>query len=110
MGEQRFCCSDFLFARPSFLSGLARSLDIFGHYDEYNLSRSEQEADYRALLCDWLIAQQDIDSEWDEIVKEHPDYIEALAIAISKDQFLCRVVNQLAEKKQHEFEMAAQDA
>jgi len=52
--------SDFLVARPSFVSGVARLLDWYGFYDAYNASRTGREADYKALLSDWYIVGQDI--------------------------------------------------
>lgn len=53
-------CTDFLFARPSFLSGIARVLDIFGIFDSYNQSRNGQEADAIAIRSDWAMVGQDI--------------------------------------------------
>jgi hypothetical protein len=48
-------CPDFLFARPSWLSGAARTLDLAGQFDEYNESPNEEIADRRALFVDWRI-------------------------------------------------------
>lgn len=45
--------TDDLFARPSFLSGAARVLDLAGTFDQYNSSESDEEADFRALQSDW---------------------------------------------------------
>jgi len=45
--------SDFLFARPSFVEGMARVLDFGNTLNEYNSSRSTSEADSRALRADW---------------------------------------------------------
>lgn len=45
--------SDFLFARPSFLEGVARILDLGNTLNEYNRSDSPEEADERALRADW---------------------------------------------------------
>ncbi|MFA4971710.1 MAG: hypothetical protein WC683_03805 [bacterium] len=47
--------SDFLFSTPDFWSGFARSLDLGGTFDSYNVSKSEKEADTRALENDWMI-------------------------------------------------------
>lgn len=58
--------TDFLFARPSFLSGLARVLDVFGTFDSYNESRSGDEADIKAMFADWRITGQDLQ---DQIVR-----------------------------------------
>lgn len=43
----------FLFPRASFLSGLARVLDIGGTYNAYNSSESPEQADRIALENDW---------------------------------------------------------
>ena len=44
--------SDFLFARPSFLGGASRVLDLFGTLQEYNRSPTPEIADQRAMLND----------------------------------------------------------
>lgn len=38
---------------PSWLSGAARTLDLAGQFDEYNDSPTENDADAKALFCDW---------------------------------------------------------
>jgi hypothetical protein len=43
-----------LFAQPSFLSGTARLVDLGGVFDKYNRSKTEEQADGRALASDWL--------------------------------------------------------
>lgn len=64
----------FLFAKPSFISGAARLLDLFGLFDEYNESLTEKHADNLALFSDWsmvgsdlcnAVAQYDYDAEID---------------------------------------------
>jgi len=50
----------FLFATPSFTSGVARLLDFGGTFDAYNRSRNDNEADFRATLCDWAIVGNDL--------------------------------------------------
>ena len=45
--------SDFLFARPSFIGGVARIFDLGGTLKTYNYSLSEEEADLRAISEDW---------------------------------------------------------
>jgi hypothetical protein len=52
--------TDFLFARPSFGSGVARALDLFGTFDAYNSSASEAEADRIAIASDWLVVGSDL--------------------------------------------------
>jgi hypothetical protein len=49
-----------LFATPSFLTGAARLVDIGGVFDKYNSSRSEEEADSRALASDWSVVGDDL--------------------------------------------------
>lgn len=52
--------TDFLFAQPSFASGVARTLDLWGTLDDYNISVTTLEADEKAIAADWLIVGQDI--------------------------------------------------
>jgi hypothetical protein len=58
--------SGFLYADPSFLSGVARTLDLHGLYDAYNLSVTPQEADARGIASDWIITGQDLQDAIDE--------------------------------------------
>jgi hypothetical protein len=52
--------SSFLFAQPSYLSGAARTIDLWGNFDDYNRSDSPREADAKAIAADWLMVGQDI--------------------------------------------------
>ena len=52
--------SGFLFAEPSFLTGLAAVMDIGGSLLVYNSSRSGAEADQRAIASDWAVVGSDI--------------------------------------------------
>jgi hypothetical protein len=52
--------SDFLFAQPSFLSGLARWLDLSGKFDFYNISPDGETADALALYSDWRAVGQEL--------------------------------------------------
>jgi hypothetical protein len=45
--------TDLLFARPSFLEGVARIFDLGGTLNEYNRSAMPEEADFVALRSDW---------------------------------------------------------
>lgn len=54
--------SDFLFAPPSFLSGMGSVLDLFGNLDGYNFSRTEEEADWKAIYSDYRMVGQDIEA------------------------------------------------
>ena len=52
--------TDYLFAMPSVWSGAARLLDLFGVFDTYNDSASDDLADARALYSDWHIVGQEL--------------------------------------------------
>ena len=52
--------SDFLFARPSFLEGVARIFDLGDTMNEYNVSDTGHEADADAIRMDWAAIGQDI--------------------------------------------------
>ena len=52
--------SRILFARASFLEGVARILDFSGTLSRYNRSRTGEEAGYGALLSHWLVLGNDI--------------------------------------------------
>jgi hypothetical protein len=58
--SHRRTATDFLFARPSFVSGIARLVDFGCVFDQYNVSRSPREADVRASVSDWLSVGDDI--------------------------------------------------
>jgi len=42
-----------LFSVPSFRTGVARVLDMFGLFDSYNVSPSPDDADLKAIRSDW---------------------------------------------------------
>ena len=50
----------FLFAAPSIVQGVGTLIDFGGTLVEYNYSRSEQEADLRAMALDWIAVGQDV--------------------------------------------------
>jgi hypothetical protein len=52
--------STFLFARPSFVEGVSRIVDVAGTLNEYNRSESGEMADYLALFADWRLIGMDI--------------------------------------------------
>jgi len=62
--------TDFLFARPSGLSGVARILDFGGTYDEYNVSTNTDEADAKAMYADWTAVGDAIRSSIAEMDSE----------------------------------------
>ncbi len=58
MGMTR--ATGLLYAEPSFVEGLARTLDIGGTLEEYNYSRNGAEADRNALRSDWIQVGADL--------------------------------------------------
>lgn len=58
--------SDFLYAIPSFLTGMARGLDLFGLFDEYNDSPNDDIADWLAMRADWGVVGLDLAAAMDE--------------------------------------------
>lgn len=56
--------SDFLFAMPTFLRGVASVVDLAGTAEDgsYNVSRTPKQADVRAIASDWLMVGRDLDS------------------------------------------------
>jgi hypothetical protein len=58
--------TDFLFAQPSVASGIARVVDMWGTFDDYNSSNTGSEADAKAIAADWLMVGQDIAEALDE--------------------------------------------
>lgn len=52
--------TSFLFASPSFLEGLARTIDLGATLDEYNSSITPEQADFLALKNDWEVVGEDI--------------------------------------------------
>ena len=52
--------TDFLYARPSFIEGMARIMDVTGSLNEYNHAQDGQEADTIAIWSDWAMIGQDM--------------------------------------------------
>jgi hypothetical protein len=52
--------SRILFPRPSFFEGLGRIFDFAGALSLYNISRTPEEADVRALNSDWAATADDL--------------------------------------------------
>lgn len=52
--------TDYLFARPSLRSGIARLFDFWGLYDEYDFSRPPKRSDAQAMALDWQAVGQDL--------------------------------------------------
>ncbi len=52
--------SNRLFAEPSLIEGVSRVLDLGATLQEYNTSRTEQEADTEAIKNDWRAVGDDL--------------------------------------------------
>ena len=65
-------CEDtgFLFSSPSWMQGVASAMDLGGTLVEYNVSRTPQEADVRAIASDWAITGKDIQKAAENFGKE----------------------------------------
>ena len=61
----------FLFARPSFVEGVARAFDVGGTLQEYNAAISEEQADALALGADWRMVGADLLRAMDELGEEN---------------------------------------
>ena len=60
-----------LYAAPSFLEGVARSLDIGDTLTEYNTSESGAAADLQALRSDWLAIGNDLRQAASQFERDH---------------------------------------
>lgn len=52
--------SNYLFARPSFVEGVGRIVDVSNSLNTYNQSRSGAEADAHAIREDWKALGHDV--------------------------------------------------
>lgn len=62
--------TDYLYAGPSFLQGVARILDFGNHLDEYNESPTPEDADVQALRNDWAALGEDFRTAAERLVDE----------------------------------------
>ena len=62
--------TDYLFARPSFVGGMARVLDLGSTLNVYNDSNSAEEADEKALYSDTLMVGEDLCDAIEVVQKE----------------------------------------
>lgn len=51
--------SYFLFPVPSFVSGAAKAIDLWGSHDSYNVSPDAETADRLAARSDWACVARD---------------------------------------------------
>jgi hypothetical protein len=77
--------SDFLFAVPSFMSGLARTLDLGGIFTSYNDSANGEAADKRALSSDWKIVGDDLIEASQQFGQEQHQDPSQLTLALGQE-------------------------
>lgn len=53
MNKRRSYKTDFLLPKNNFLVGLGSVLNIAGNYFDYSYSKSEKQADFKAIQSDW---------------------------------------------------------
>ena len=74
----------YLFARPSFVEGMARVFDFGNTLNEYNYSRSDEEADLLALRNDWEVIGQDLRMALARVKRERAKNVERLEETASR--------------------------
>lgn len=62
MKKKLFDKTDFLLPKDNFFVGLGSVLNIAGSYFEYKYSKSDRDADIRAIKSDWCNVGEDIES------------------------------------------------
>ena len=70
MGDLLFQRSGRLFARPSFLDGYGRAIDIGATLNEYNQNKTSEEADVAAIRSDWQAVGDSIQFALNKISQE----------------------------------------
>ncbi len=65
--------SYYFFAKPSFVEGVARLIDLGGTLQEYNCALTEDQADSIAATADWMAVGNDLQQAMDTYAKEHID-------------------------------------
>ncbi len=60
MKNIRASLSTFLFTEPSIVEGVSRLMDIGATMQDYNSSKTENEADFKALRNDWKAVGEDL--------------------------------------------------
>ncbi|MBR0038945.1 MAG: hypothetical protein IJP71_02950 [Lachnospiraceae bacterium] len=60
--------TNYLFAEPSIIAGIASCIDLFAVYNMYNESKDEASADKRAMLADILTLKSDFSNACKEVI------------------------------------------
>ena len=65
--------TDFLLPKNNFFTGLGTVLNVAGSYFKYNYSKSEKEADYKAMYSDWKNIGEDFKLSKERFAKNNKD-------------------------------------
>jgi hypothetical protein len=65
--------TDYLFAKPSFLEGMARALDLGGTLSVYNESPTPDLADALAIRLDWQSVKADMVQALSSFAADHDE-------------------------------------
>ena len=60
----------FLYARPSFVEGVARLFDFGNTLNEYNTSLTAEQADFLALRADWRVVARDLGIAFEQLEQD----------------------------------------
>lgn len=63
--------TDFLCPKNDFWIGMGTVLNLAGHYFEFNYSKSDRDADIKALTSDWENVGNDIRKSKESFVKKN---------------------------------------
>ncbi len=66
MNRQQYLQNLRLVTRPNFFKGAGSVFNLSGIYYMFNYTKSEEEADYRALRSDWVAVGRDLMKVMDE--------------------------------------------
>ena len=70
MGDILFKRTARLFARPSFLEGYGRAIDLGATLNEYNSNKTPEEADTAAIRSDWEAVGDSIAAAMEKFSKD----------------------------------------
>lgn len=95
--------TDFLTYTPTRRTGFASIFNLFGDIGPFNMSRTPEEADGRALYCDFTMTFYDVSDAFVRILRDDPSLIDALAEHLAKDRaFMVRLMHAKKEEEAEE--------
>ncbi|MBD1995147.1 hypothetical protein H6G00_00705 [Leptolyngbya sp. FACHB-541] len=69
--------TDFLYARPSFIEGIARLMDFGGTLEVYNTTLPREQVDGLALAADWMAIGGDLETVMKQYLEGQEDLEDA---------------------------------